>query len=117
MFPLCLCYVPGLSKSFLRLSWNILINECSIRVFQYKVTVLLESIDLKNYVQFHLTALFGVSIYFHGIKLHSLKYLPNMLALYWHSTPQPIICFLFYAGIYDADLDVNTYSHIKASTE
>ena len=27
-------------------SWDILIRECSIRVFHYKVTVLLESIDL-----------------------------------------------------------------------
>ena len=45
----------------LALSWNILISECSIRVFHYKVTVLLESIDVFVYcsLQFPLTALLG----------------------------------------------------------
>ena len=53
VFPLCLLYVPSY-QHFLQLSWNILISEISgysIRVFHYKVTVLLESIDLRNYVQ------------------------------------------------------------------
>ena len=27
------------------------------------------------------------SMYFHGIKLHSLEYLLNILTLCWHSTP------------------------------
>ena len=85
-------------QHLLELSWNISISECSIRVFHYKVTVLLDSINLKKdlctmqmqlsaLLQFRLTALLGS---FHVIKLHSLKYPPNMLALCWHS----LLCFL-----------------------
>ena len=50
VFLLCLNYAPKLA-TFLQLSWNILISECSIRVFHYKVTVLIKSIDLRSYVQ------------------------------------------------------------------
>ena len=50
VLPLCLYYALRLA-TFLLLSWNILINECSIRVFHYKVTVLLESVELRSYVQ------------------------------------------------------------------
>ena len=54
VFPLCLHYAPRLAALiFLQLSWNILINECSIRVFHYKVTVLLEIIDQRGYVQYN----------------------------------------------------------------
>ena len=45
-----------------------------------------------------------MSIYFHEIKLHSLKYPPNILALFWHSTPA-YYGFQYYAGIFDAGLD------------
>ena len=55
-FLLCLQYAPKLA-TLLQLSWNILISEWSIRVFHYKVTVLLESIDLRIYVN-----AFGCSI-------------------------------------------------------
>ena len=41
-------------------------------------------------------------MYFHGIKLHSLKYPPNMLVLCWHSTPAYYA--FYYAGIFDAGL-------------
>ena len=49
----CFHYVPKFA-TLLKLSWNILISECSIRVFQYKVTVVLESINLRT---MHLSAL------------------------------------------------------------
>ena len=41
---------------------------------------------------------------FHGIKLHSLKYPPNMLALCWHSTPA--YHAFYYVGIFVAGLAV-----------
>ena len=41
-------------------------------------------------------------MYFHGIKLYSLKYPPIMLALCWHSTP--VYYALYYAGIFHTSL-------------
>jgi len=38
-------------QQFSALTWKILSNDCSIKVFHYKVTVLLESIDLRRYLQ------------------------------------------------------------------
>jgi len=46
----CLHYAPNLPK-ILSIVMKIECTDCSIRVFQYKVTVLLESIDLRSYVQ------------------------------------------------------------------
>ena len=64
---------------------------------------------LSALLQFPLTALLE-SIYLFGIKLHSLKYPPNMLALSWQSTPA---YYAFdYAGIFDADLMVTIY-HVQ----
>jgi len=37
-------------QQFLALSWKFN-TDCSIRVFHYKVTILLESINLRSYVQ------------------------------------------------------------------
>ena len=60
VFPLCLHCAPSLT-TFLtiylgnltsaELYWNIFIDELFIKVFHDKVTVLLESIDLRSYVQ------------------------------------------------------------------
>ena len=84
-------------------------NDCSIRVFHYKVIVLLESIDLRSYVQciwvffcslnISLTALLeSIDL----IKLSILKHLPIMLALCQHNT---LAYYAFYyAGIFDAGL-------------
>ena len=44
-------------------------------------------------------------MYFHGIKLHSLKYSLNMPALCWHSTPTYYA--FYYAGIFDGGLVAN----------
>ena len=56
-----------------------------MKAFHYKGTVLLESINQ-----------------FHRIKLYSLKNLPNMLALCWHST---LVYYTFYStGIFDTGL-------------
>ena len=68
---------------------NISTSECSIKVFHYKATVLLESIDLWSYIctmqlsgllqfVFSLTALLGR---IKENKLDSLKYLPNMVIM------------------------------------
>ena len=54
-----------------------------LRIFPYKATILLESIDL----QFPLTALLGSIDLLSEIELHSLKYSPNILAIYWHNAP------------------------------
>ena len=51
VFPLCLNSAPKLTIFFPTIALNILISECSVRVLYYKVTVLLESIDLRSYVQ------------------------------------------------------------------
>ena len=48
VFQLYLHYAPKLA-TFVTIIIEHLINECSIRVFHYKVTVLLESIDLRSY--------------------------------------------------------------------
>ena len=49
MFLLCLHYAPKLS-TILSIVMEMSSNDCSIRAFHYKVTVLLESIDLRSYV-------------------------------------------------------------------
>jgi len=52
VFLLCLHYTPKLPTILSIVLENLkLTNDCSIRVFHYKVTVLLESIDLRSYVQ------------------------------------------------------------------
>ena len=50
VFPLCLHYAPSLA-TFLTTTLEFLISECFIRVLYYKVTVVLESINLRSYVQ------------------------------------------------------------------
>ena len=42
-------------------------------------------------------------MYIHGIKVHNLKYPPNVLAVYRHNTPDPYYAF-HCAGIFDAGL-------------
>ena len=68
-------------QNFLQLSWNISISKISIRVFCFKVTFLLESINPRSYLQcisvlccslhLPLTALLENIV---GIKLYSLKF-------------------------------------------
>ena len=43
-------YAQVSNTILLQLSWKILISECSITLFQYNVTVLLESINLWSYI-------------------------------------------------------------------
>ena len=50
LFPLCLQCAPGLA-TFLKTILEHFNRECSIGVFHYKVTVLLESIGHRSYVQ------------------------------------------------------------------
>jgi len=45
------CIILLICQQFIALCMENLSNDCSIRVFHYKVTVLLESIDLRSYVQ------------------------------------------------------------------
>ena len=51
VLPLCLHYTPRLETS-LTIILEYLISECSIRVFHYKVNVLLEIISLRSYLQY-----------------------------------------------------------------
>ena len=44
---------------------------------------------------------------FHGNKLHSLNYPPNMLSLCWHSTPTYYT--FYYAGIFEVGLSISIY--------
>ena len=76
-------YAPRLT-SFL---WNILICECSLLEYFTK------ELSNMHLSQFLLTALLGNINLFHGIKLHSLKYPPNMLALCWHQHSN-LLCFI-----------------------
>ena len=50
---------------------------------------------------------------FDGIKLHSLKHPPNMLALCWHSTKAYYV--FHYAGIFDTGLLLVPYTSIETS--
>ena len=52
VFPLCLHYAPKL-PTILSIVMENSSTDCSIRIFHYKVTVLLESIDL--YMAMHLS--------------------------------------------------------------
>ena len=78
----------------LLLSWYIFTSECYIRVFHYKVIVLLESIDQWN----HFSALlqFAVSIDC------SLEYQFIFIELSLHSS---LLYAFYYAGIFDAGLE------------
>ena len=51
VFLLCLHYAPKLPTIFS----IVMSTDCPIRVFHYKVTVLLESINLRSYCAMHLS--------------------------------------------------------------
>ena len=98
LFPLCLHYAPRLATFLTIIFIKILISECYIRAFHYKMTVLLESINIFNAfssLQFPLTALLG------NIDLHVLSWneapwfeMSTCIVLAWHSS---LLCF-YYAG-------------------
>ena len=107
VFLLCLHYAPKLPK----ILSIVMGTDCSIRVFHNKVTVLLESINLRSYLstflQFkHFTdcSIREYRSIFRYIQLSILEHLPVMLALYQHNT---LAYYAFYyAGILEAGLNI-----------
>ena len=84
-----------------------------MRVLYYKVTVLLESINLNcnGALQWLLTVstdcqIRSISLF----QLHSLKYPPNILALCWHST---LVYYVFYMLAYLMQAYVFKYDLLK----
>ena len=71
-------------------------NDCSIREYQSTM-----HLSAQFAASIHWLLYWRVSIYFHGIKLHSLKYPPNMLALRGMAL-QPIMLFIMLAYLAQA---------------